>query len=162
MPKHFSVSLFALFVSLFLFITSTFSISFTRFLYIFFVFITLICFSIHLSSLLGFFICLYVSLSCTFFPIRSRSSFYIHSLNQNGHPPAYLKWVTLNFKFTLRRYASVTWLGILCVHWFYFLGQRREVMALAARNLDARLKGTGQNERSIHSQAWIVASVITR
>ena len=67
-------------------------------------------------------VCLYVSLSFTFFPIGNRSSFYIHSLNQHGHPPAYLKWVVLNFKFTLRRYANVTWLGTLYVHWFYFLG----------------------------------------
>ena len=43
-----------------------------------------------------------------------------------------------------------------------FWGQQREVMALAARNLDASLKGTGQNERSIYSRAWIVASAITR
>jgi hypothetical protein len=90
--KYISASLFALFVSLFLFITS--AISF-YFLYSFLVYFLCVYssyfFSIHLSSLLGLFICLYVSLHCKFFPICRRSSFCAHSLNQHRHPPSYLK-----------------------------------------------------------------------
>jgi hypothetical protein len=35
-------------------------------------------------------------------------------------------------------------------------------MVLAARNLGESLKGIGQRERRKYSQAWFVASVITR
>jgi hypothetical protein len=159
--KYIYVSLFALFVSLFLFITSKFSFYFLYSLLVYFLCVYSSYLFCNSSLFFSLFVCIFLSLvrSC----LSAADQVAISILwTITGTLHHIWNRVALNFKFTLRRYANVTWLGILYVHWFYFCGPPQEVMALAARNLCASLKGTGQNERRKYSHASIVASVITR